>query len=984
MPTFSASIASGTADGNSGTGSGYNNNGGTCQLGGYFGTANGWFLWPGANIPQGSTITACSFTGTKTDSAGTADLIYQFVKTGSAPTYPTSGTDYNGRTLTTATVTQTTSGTGAHTSPSLVSIMQELVNAYAVTDILLFIKDNNSNANHGGFENRIAIKCYDAGGGSYAGISVTYAGAPITADLGTFALTGVAAGIKVNYKITADAGNFALTGVDAGLKVNNSFVSALGTFALTGVAATNSFNSVAAVGVFTLSGIAAGVEYNSAFVSALGTFTLTGFDANFSPTITFIADAAGTNQTDYIIASNWLGNGSGYYVLAIDDFGNTTANINWDGVDPADFVTATQSAIDTLIGAGNCNVTLFDGSGPVFLLLEFTGDYARREIYVAVTTQAAPSGGVILSPDVSGAPAFVLSGQNARIGVDYPLLVDAGAFTFTGIAAGFAVVATLDCDPATFTLTGIAALTNVAIDCSAAAFTLSVNSIRFNEHWPTSAAAGAYTLSGIDAQFVRKIPAAAGAFTLAGIAAGIEYNSRFDIDAGAFTLTGASLGFGTGAILSCSAGAFTLTGIAAGYAGVYTIDADPNAFALTGVAAAFSGVTFAPISAAAGAYTLTGIAAAVTAGRKISGEKATFHLTGIAAGLQRADAFAIGVGAFALTGRGASLGYATSLQSGLGDYVLTGRAARVNVGLRGGAATFTVTRNPANIIANRSIGAGIGTFLLTGNSNAFRFPFVVASGGYSLDGQGATLPLSATVNCAGAFGRFDYVGRAAAIRHSQYIAAGNATFALSGIAAGVKQRAVLDCDNATFALSGIAAGWRTVAILACAPATFTLAGQSAALTWLPVVFGTDAYAEIEGRYSGAVHVSGSYSNTCEVSGSYSARVTLNSVDTVNESFWISEPNDVWLRFYKKASDGVVQASDSPTFSLIDPATDSAVGGIENEPMTCVDAINGHYLGVADPVALPTITRDADYILRIMVSGKVFRELQVTAKVRGSL
>lgn len=164
MTSFSYTSATGTDDGQSGTGSGYNTSS-SIQLGGYFGTANGWFRFA-SDIPAGSTINSCTLSGTRVSGAGTADLRFKFVKEAN-PSYPTSSSDYDGRTLTTAYADQSyTGGTGSFTSPDLSSVLQELINAgYGTTGnaIMLFIYDNNSNANHGGFENRVQIYSYDNG-----------------------------------------------------------------------------------------------------------------------------------------------------------------------------------------------------------------------------------------------------------------------------------------------------------------------------------------------------------------------------------------------------------------------------------------------------------------------------------------------------------------------------------------------------------------------------------------------------------------------------------------------------------------------------------------------------------------------------------------------------------------------------------------------------------------------------------------------------
>lgn len=163
MTAFSYQPATGTDDGQSGSGSGYSTSS-SPQLGGYYGTAQAWIRVL-SDIPAGATINTCTISGNRISSAGTADLRFKFVKEDD-PSYPTSGGDFDGRTLTTAYVDASYSGTGAWTSADLSTPLQELIDAGYGTNgkhFMLFILDNNSNANHGGFENRIQIRSYDYG-----------------------------------------------------------------------------------------------------------------------------------------------------------------------------------------------------------------------------------------------------------------------------------------------------------------------------------------------------------------------------------------------------------------------------------------------------------------------------------------------------------------------------------------------------------------------------------------------------------------------------------------------------------------------------------------------------------------------------------------------------------------------------------------------------------------------------------------------------
>lgn len=182
MTTFNGSIAIGTDDGQAGSGAGYNNNAGGMQLGGYFGTANGWYRFTNVTVDQYANVSACTFSSTRITAAGTAaDLSFYFVKEANPATI-SSDADFNGRTLTTAFVNQSYSGsTGAFDSPDLSTPVAEIFQQASWANgnsIILFIKDNGSNAHYGGFENRVQINAYD-GGTFVPTISITWtAGTP--------------------------------------------------------------------------------------------------------------------------------------------------------------------------------------------------------------------------------------------------------------------------------------------------------------------------------------------------------------------------------------------------------------------------------------------------------------------------------------------------------------------------------------------------------------------------------------------------------------------------------------------------------------------------------------------------------------------------------------------------------------------------------------------------------------------------------------
>lgn len=105
----------------------------------------------------------------------------------------------------------------------------------------------------------------------------------LTAETGSFALAGNAAGLAASRQLAAAAGSFALAGIDAGLKRGYPLVASAGTFALTGQAAALKADRglAAGAGAFALTGIDVGLVYTPAsgaytLTADAGAFALTG------------------------------------------------------------------------------------------------------------------------------------------------------------------------------------------------------------------------------------------------------------------------------------------------------------------------------------------------------------------------------------------------------------------------------------------------------------------------------------------------------------------------------------------------------------------------------------------------------------------------------------------------------------------------------------------------------------------------------------
>jgi hypothetical protein len=152
----------------------------------------------------------------------------------------------------------------------------------------------------------------------------------LTADSGSFALTGQAAGLSFNRTLAADSGSFALTGQDAALLQNRVLASDSGAFALAGQDATPTFSRVlsAASGSYALAGQDATLTYTPisgatyTLAAASGSFALAGQGAVLLQNRSLAADSGSfalTGQDATLARGYMMPAQSGDYSVAGQD-----------------------------------------------------------------------------------------------------------------------------------------------------------------------------------------------------------------------------------------------------------------------------------------------------------------------------------------------------------------------------------------------------------------------------------------------------------------------------------------------------------------------------------------------------------------------------------------------------------------------------------------------------------------------------------------
>jgi hypothetical protein len=115
----------------------------------------------------------------------------------------------------------------------------------------------------------------------YAGVGGGGPTYTITAESGSFSLTGIAANLTASRRLTADTASFSLAGQDAGLIASRRLTADAASFTLTGNDASllTSRRITADAASFALTGIDAGLFASRVIAAAVGEFVLTGNDA---------------------------------------------------------------------------------------------------------------------------------------------------------------------------------------------------------------------------------------------------------------------------------------------------------------------------------------------------------------------------------------------------------------------------------------------------------------------------------------------------------------------------------------------------------------------------------------------------------------------------------------------------------------------------------------------------------------------------------
>jgi hypothetical protein len=238
-------------------------------------------------IPQGATVLTAKVTlQARGSNSGTACHVQiKGEDIDDATTFSTYA-DYAGRTRTTEykaweSIPAWTIDTD-YDSPDITNIIQEIVDRggwASGNDLVLFFDSSDSDS----YAYRSA-KSYDHSTTLCPRLDVTWAAAQhytLTADGGSYGITGQTAGLSAARKVAAGQGSYALTGQAASLKMARKMAAGAGSYSLTGQdAGLRAIRKMAAEGgSYVLTGQAANLKLAKKIPAGAGSYALTGQDA---------------------------------------------------------------------------------------------------------------------------------------------------------------------------------------------------------------------------------------------------------------------------------------------------------------------------------------------------------------------------------------------------------------------------------------------------------------------------------------------------------------------------------------------------------------------------------------------------------------------------------------------------------------------------------------------------------------------------------
>lgn len=130
-----------------------------------------------------------------------------------------------------------------------------------------------------------SMTAFDVNGGSYTrypSVTVAVSGFTITADSGSYSISGTAANLQQGYEVVADGGSYAINGTNATISKGQTLTADGGSYAISGTDATLFYNQEIAAesGSYSIGGTDANLEYSYRIDAESGSYSIFGTDAN--------------------------------------------------------------------------------------------------------------------------------------------------------------------------------------------------------------------------------------------------------------------------------------------------------------------------------------------------------------------------------------------------------------------------------------------------------------------------------------------------------------------------------------------------------------------------------------------------------------------------------------------------------------------------------------------------------------------------------
>jgi len=601
-----------------------------------------------------------------------------------------------------------------------------------------------------------------------------------------------------NYPLTAQGGSYSVTGGTASLLRSKKLVASGGSYSLTGGSATLS-------------------KFDPSLPRVLGTAQLT-LGTSLTPGAQSITVPVGTQL---VVAFVGATNGSAQpLALALtSNFANTFTVIDSLGPDGCSigYATVTSTGSKTITPSWT-NGTILEG--PTFHLAFIdnidTGNFLLEALAYATNDPAAlPS----ISINTNG--NCILLAQEEQDGASGVPTTMSGYTSLqtqsnNGSAANLQQKNTVSGHPTTVTGTGGAYGTLAAI---------SVRKVSSVTNYTLTCQGGAYSATGQSATLKRSklIVSSGGSYALTGQSAVLRKGLNLAASGGSYSVTGQTANLLRSKRIVSSGGAYAYTGQQAILSRSKYIIAQGGTYSLTGGSAVLtwtpSSVNY-TLTALGGSYSLTGQNAVLSRNRVLTSQGGSYTLAGQSATLLRSKKIVASGGSYTYTGQNAILLKSKKLISQGGSYALTGQNATL---LR--SKYVSASGGTYNLVGSQAI--------LTWTPLAANYLLIAQGGAYTLSGQNALLLKSKIVVAQG--GSYVYTGQQATVLRSKKLISSGGSYSVVGSSSVITWTPaavnyLLIAQGGAYSLNGSSVTLLKSKVLSSNGGSYSVSGGSAIIT----------------------------------------------------------------------------------------------------------------------------------------------------------